>query len=592
MNILYVTSEAAPFCKTGGLADVAGSLPLALAAEGADVSVVLPLYQSVKAKFADKLEFVCYDYVDLGWRNCYCGLFMTKQDGVTWYFIDNEQYFNRPTLYGHIDDGERFGFFSRAVVRMLDHLASWPDVIHCNDWQSALVPVYLEDLSVREEKYHGIATSLSIHNIEYQGKYNAYSMGELFGLDQGWATDGTMIMDGCVNLLKGAILTAGALNAVSPTYAKELMDPYFAHGLDSVLQKNAHKMRGILNGIDLVRYNPATDGLIAATFSKDDLAGKAACKQALQDMMGLPQEPNIPVVGLVSRLVSHKGLDLMCQQIAAMMELPMQLVVLGKGDEVYEEFFRWAQTEYPGRIAVRLDYNEALSSAIYAGSDLYVMPSKSEPCGLSQMIAMRYGTVPVVRETGGLKDSVQPYDHIQDSGNGFSFAGYTGAELVDALRRAVYLYKDFPEEFAKLRGRAMESDFSWNSSAKAYLAMYEEISGKNLVKEVAIEGEDVVQLEVIVTETITSQEIPATEPESVPIAEVAPAPKKRAPRKKTVPKTPAKEEVLVEEAPKKRGRPKKVAVVAPVEAPVAESAPAPKKRAPRKKAAPKKATEE
>lgn len=559
MNILYTTSEAAPFCKTGGLADVAGSLPIALAAEGADVSVILPLYQSVKAKYGEKLQFVCYDYVSLGWRNCYCGLFTIKQDGVTWYFIDNEQYFDRPTLYGHIDDGERFGFFSRAVVEMLAHLHVWPDVIHCNDWQSALVPVYLSDMGVREEKYRTIATSLSIHNIEYQGKYNAYSMGELFGLDSGWAKDGTMIMDGCVNLLKGAILTAGALNAVSPTYAQELMDPYFAHGLDSVLQQNGHKMRGILNGIDLVRYNPATDGLIAYNYSKEDLMGKAVCKQALQDMMGLPQEPNIPIVGLVSRLVSHKGLDLICQQIKAIMELPMQLVVLGKGDESYEDFFRWAQIEYPGRIAVRLDYNEALSSAIYAGSDLYIMPSKSEPCGLSQMIAMRYGTVPVVRETGGLKDSVQPYDHTCDGGNGFTFAGYTGAELVDAMRRAVYLYKDFPEEFAKLRMRAMDSDFSWNSSAKAYLAMYEEIISKISVKKVAFDTEVVVQSTV---EVIDSAPVAVVE-EVAPVVE-APV-----------------------EAPKKRGRPKKAAA-APAEekAPVAKKPAAPRKKKPAVKAEP------
>ena len=310
MKILYAASEAVPFCKTGGLADVAGSLPAALAAQGADVAVVLPLYQKVKEKFSDQLHFECYDYVDLAWRHSYCGLFSMERDGVTWYFLDNEQYFRRPELYGYMDDGERFGFFSRAVVRMLPHLRFWPEVIHCNDWQTALVPIYLKDDSVREERFRSIRTVLSIHNIEYQGRYGRQTLGDLFGLDHGWADDGTILMDGDVNLLKGAILCADAVNAVSPTYANELKMPYFAHRLDGIMRRCGYKLSGVLNGIDVKRYDPAADPHIAVNYSAADMAGKQADKAELQKLMGLRQEPYVPIVGIVSRLVSHKGLDL------------------------------------------------------------------------------------------------------------------------------------------------------------------------------------------------------------------------------------------------------------------------------------------
>lgn len=403
MKILYATSEAVPFCKTGGLADVAGSLPPALAAEGAEVAVVLPLYQTVREKFGSQLKFECYDFVDLAWRHSYCGLFSLEKDGVTWYFLDNEQYFNRPDLYGYMDDGERFGYFSRAVVRMLDHLKFWPEVIHCNDWQTALVPIYLKDDGVREERFRSIKTTLTIHNIEYQGRYGLETLGNLFGLDQGWANDGTIMMDGDVNLLKGAILCADAVNAVSPSYANELKTAYFAHRLEGIMRQCDYKLSGVLNGIDMKLYDPSADGLITARYSAEDLSGKAQDKEALQRMMGLREEADTPVLAIVSRLVSHKGLDLICEVLHDIMELPVQLVILGKGDQRYEEFFYWAAQQYPGRMAVRLDYNEALSMAIYAGADLFLMPSKSEPCGLSQMIAMRYGTVPIVRETGGLR---------------------------------------------------------------------------------------------------------------------------------------------------------------------------------------------
>ena len=483
MKILYATSEAVPFIKTGGLADVAGSLPPALAEEGAEVAVILPLYQKVKEKFGDQLNFVCYDFVDLAWRHSYCGLFSMEKDGVTWYFVDNEQYFARPNLYGYDDDGERFGFFSRAVIQMLPRMKFWPDVIHCNDWQTALIPIYLKDDGVREEKYRGIRTALTIHNIEYQGRYGAQTLGDLFGLDQGWANDGTIMMDGDVNLIKGAILCADAINAVSPTYANELKLAYFAHRLENIMRQCEYKLTGVLNGIDMKLYDPKNDDRITAKYSIEDMSGKAADKAALQRMMGLREDPNTPVMAIVSRLVSHKGLDLICEVLHDMMELPMQLVILGKGDQKYEEFFSWAAQQYHGRMAVCLDYNEALSMAIYSGADLFLMPSKSEPCGLSQMIAMRYGTVPIVRETGGLKDTVHAYEAWRDSGNGFSFANYASSDMLHVIREAVELYKENPAAFARLRERAMSGDFSWAKSAKDYLRMYAHITGQVFVAE-------------------------------------------------------------------------------------------------------------
>ena len=481
MKILYATSEAVPFCKTGGLADVAGSLPPALAAEGAEIAVVLPLYQRVKERFGDQLKFECYDYVDLAWRHSYCGLFSLEREGVTWYFLDNEQYFRRPELYGYMDDGERFGFFSRAVVRMLGHFKFWPDVIHCNDWQTALVPIYLKDDGVREDRFRSIKTTLTIHNIEYQGRYGKETLGDLFGLDHGWADDGTILMDGDVNLLKGAILCADAVNAVSPTYANELKMSYFAHRLENVMRQCGYKLSGVLNGIDLKRYDPATDSHITANYSKDDMAGKSADKAALQRMMGLREEPYTPIVAIVSRLVSHKGLDLICEVLHDMMELPLQLVVLGKGDRKYEDFFGWAAQQYPGRMAVRLDYNEDLSMAIYAGADLFLMPSKSEPCGLSQMIAMRYGTVPIVRETGGLKDTVQPFNPVTGEGVGFTFYSYNAHDMLDAITRATTTYREDKKSWRKIIGNGMRGDYSWQHSAKKYMELYNKLAPEQAV---------------------------------------------------------------------------------------------------------------
>ena len=548
MKILYTASEAVPFCKTGGLADVAGSLPEALAAQGAEVAVVLPLYQKVRERFGSQLTFECYDYVDLAWRHSYCGLFSLEKDGVTWYFLDNEQYFNRPELYGYMDDGERFGFFSRAVVRMLPHFRFWPDVLHCNDWQTALVPIYLKDDGVREERFRSIRTVLSIHNIEYQGRYGRQTLGDLFGLDHGWADDGTILMDGDVNLLKGAILCADAVNAVSPTYANELKMPYFAHRLDGIMRRCGYKLSGVLNGIDVKRYDPATDSHIAANYTAEDMAGKQADKAELQKLMGLRQEPYVPIVGIVSRLVSHKGLDLVCEVLHDMMELPLQLVILGKGDRKYEEFFQWAANQYPGRMAVRLDYNEELSMAIYAGADLFLMPSRSEPCGLSQMIAMRYGTVPIVRETGGLKDTVTPYEAWRDAGNGFTFANYASSDMLYVIREAVYLYKDYPDAFARLRARAMACDFSWARSAGEYLHIYSAVTGQPWPP---------------AEEPAPANEAAPTE-ETVPAEETAPAAE-----------PPAAEEAAPEEAsPAQAPAEVPAEAAAPAQAPAREPAPA------------------
>ena len=601
MKILYATSEAVPFCKTGGLADVAGSLPPALAEQGAEVAVVLPLYQRVKERFGSQLKFECYDYVNLAWRHSYCGLFSLEKDGVTWYFLDNEQYFLRPDLYGYIDDGERFGFFSRAIVRMLPHFKFWPDVINCNDWQTALVPIYLKDDGVREDRFRSIKTTLTIHNIEYQGRFGMQTLGDLFGLDYGWAEDGTIIMDRDVNLMKGAILCADAVNAVSPTYANELKMSYFAHRLENIMRRCEYKLSGVLNGIDMKLYDPATDQRITTNYSVDDLAGKDADKAELQRMMGLREEPHVPIVAIVSRLVSHKGLDLICEVRHDMMELPMQLVILGKGDRKYEEFFHWAAQQYHGRMAVRLHYNEALSMAIYAGADLFLMPSKSEPCGLSQMIAMRYGTVPIVRETGGLKDTVQPYEAWRDAGNGFTFANYSSSDMLHVIREAVYLYKDYPDAFSRLRKRAMKCDFSWARSAKEYLRIYANVTGQpwppveHEKEEPAVEEPAPVVEEPapVVEEPAPAAEEPAPVVEEPASAAEEPAPAVEEPTPAAEESAPAAEEPIpaAEEKPAKKTSTKKTAKKSAKKAEKSEKpAEKPDKKATVKKTAAKKET--
>ena len=475
MRVLFAASEAVPFCKTGGLADVAGSLPQALAKSGDQVSVVLPLYKKVAENWKSQMEFVCHIDVPLGWRRIYAGLFRLERDGVTWFFVDNEQYFKRDGLYGHYDDGERFGFFSRAVVALLPAMGPLPQVIHCNDWQTALIPIYLKDEYDRWPETRGIKTVFTIHNIEYQGRYGPETLEDLFGLAPGWMKDGTLAFSGDVNLLKGALMVSDAITAVSPTYAQELRDPFYAHGMEGALNLNAWKLHGVLNGIDMQRYDPATDPQLENHYSVKRMEGKARCKEELQKRMHLEVKADVPIIAIVSRLVSHKGLDLVCSVFEEIMSLNCQFVVLGSGDYSYEQFFESKLPYYQGRMSLYRGYNEGLATAIYAGADLLLMPSKSEPCGLAQMIAMRYGTVPIVRETGGLKDTVHPYEAWCGSGNGFTFANYNAADMAYVIRQAVDLYHNNRDAFKQLQYQGMTTDFSWDKSAEEYNRIYQMI---------------------------------------------------------------------------------------------------------------------
>ena len=476
MNILYVTGEAAPFCKTGGLADVSGSLPVALAARGQHVAGILPLYDTLSRQWRHQMTFRRYIYVDLAWRHEYCGLFSLKHRGVTWYFVDNEHYFARGRLYGERDDGERFGFFSRAVMELLPLLDEMPDVIHCNDWQTALVPVYRQDLAGRWDALSGIRTVFTIHNIEYQGKFGPETVDDLFGLHRGWYEGGTLQMDGCLNLMKGAMLCADAVTTVSPTYARQLHLSAYAEGMESVVQRCGEKFSGIVNGIDISVFDPATDPVLPAHYSVKNSRGKASCKKALQEELGLQVQSDVPLISVVSRLVGHKGIDLICESLDTIMQTGCQLVVQGSGEKQYEDFFRYAENRYKGRLCAYIGYNEDLAHRIYAGSDLFLMPSRSEPCGLSQMIAMRYGAVPIVRQTGGLADTVRSCQAGQEDGNGFVFADYSAFDMQYVISQAVDLYRSDLHGFRRVQKRGMTDDFSWNVSAGAYERLYENIT--------------------------------------------------------------------------------------------------------------------
>lgn len=472
MNILYVTGEAAPFCKTGGLADVSGSLPVSLAARGHRVAVILPLYDTISRQWRSQMTFRRHIYVDLSWRHEYCGLFSLEYRGVTWYFVDNEHYFARGRLYGEGDDGERFGFFSRAVLDLLPLLDDMPQVLHCNDWQTALVPVYRQDLTGRWDALRSIRTVFTIHNIEYQGKFGPETVDDLFGLDRGWYQGGTLQMDGCVNLMKGAMLCADAVTTVSPTYARQLCQRAYAQGMESVVQACGEKFSGILNGIDTTVFDPAADPALPAHYTVRNLRGKASCKKALQQELGLQVQSDAPIIAIVSRLVGHKGIDLICESLDNIMHTGCQLVLQGSGEEQYESFFRYAENRYKGRLCAYIGYNEALAHRIYAGSDLFLMPSRSEPCGLSQMIAMRYGAVPIVRQTGGLADTVRSCQMGQEDGNGFVFANYSAFDMQYVISQAVELYRGDLHGFRRVQKRGMTDDFSWNVSAGAYEELY------------------------------------------------------------------------------------------------------------------------
>ncbi len=478
MNILFASSEVAPFIKTGGLADVAGSLPQALARMGHDVRVILPLYERVGQEWRDQMTYLQNYNVHLAWRTPYCGLFELQKDGVTYYFIDNEYYFKRWDVYGHFDDAERYAFFSRAVIETPGHVGFWPDVIHCNDWQTALVPIYLLEERTRVPELQNAKSVFTIHNIEYQGRYGRDLLVDLFGLSNSYFNEGMLAYYGDINLMKGAIYASDYVTTVSPTYAEELRYDFYAHGLAGVVAGNAHKIRGILNGIDVERYDPSHDSRLVKTFTAKQLKGKKDCKAALQEMAGLEQDPNAPVIGCVSRLVGHKGFDLVVDAIHDIMCTGAQMVVLGTGEWRYEEAFRNAAWQYPGRFSAQIMYSDAFSNAIYSGADLFLMPSVAEPCGLSQMIAMRYGTLPVVRETGGLRDSVQPWNEFTGEGTGFTFANIEKGDMMWVLSQAVDLYRNDPKAWKTLQQNAMTADFSWDHSAGQYAEVYGWVTGK------------------------------------------------------------------------------------------------------------------
>ncbi|MBP5155877.1 MAG: glycogen synthase [Clostridia bacterium] len=471
MKILYVAGEALPFASSGGLGDVIGSLPAALAKAdpGTDVRVVMPLYSAISGELRKKFTFIKAITVKLAWRSQYCGIFSCVHRGVTFYFIDNEYYFARPRLYGEYDDGERFAFFCRSALEILPEIGFFPDILHAHDWHAALSVIYLKQHYARTDaRYAGIKAIMTIHNIQYQGNYGFAILGDVFGL---MPSDYEIVeYDGDINLLKGGIVCADRVTTVSPTYSLEIRSPQFSHGLDGVLDRFYFKLSGILNGIDTDYYNPAKDKEIAERYSWRGTEGKAKCKAALQRELGLP-EKDVPVIAVISRLVGHKGLDLVMLAGEELMKRDLQFVVLGKGEEVYENYFRSLADRYGDKCRALITFDRALSKRIYSAADLFLMPSRSEPCGLAQMIASRYGAVPVIHETGGLYDSIKDFGS-PGGGNGFTFAAYSSYELLYAADRGLKLYHTDREAFEKLRKKVMRVDFSWKKSALEYEALY------------------------------------------------------------------------------------------------------------------------
>ena len=471
MKVLYAASEALPFIASGGLGDVAGSLPQALRKRLVGCRVVMPLYDNIKQELKDTMKFITNISVPVAWRRQYCGIFEARSGGVIYYLLDNQYYFKRDSLYGFYDDAERFAFFSRAILEIIPYIDFKPDIIHCNDWQTALTPVYYSTMYAQRPGYENIKTVFTIHNIQYQGVYGDELIDNVVGIDH--AHKNLVEYDGTVNLMKGAIECANAVTTVSPSYAKEILDPWYSHGLDPILRERSFKLRGILNGIDVINYDPETDKDIFKNYTADNIRGKYTNKRELQKLLGLPEKSDTPVMGMVTRLVSHKGLDL-CKAVLdeLLATTDIQLVVLGSGDYQYEEFFRGLAARYPDKVGLCLGFVPDLARKIYAGADLFLMPSKSEPCGLSQMVALRYGTIPIVRETGGLRDSVR--DSGDNEGNGFVFSSYNAHDMLHAIRRAVEGYQD-KEGWAILVKRAMDSDNSWGKSANDYIKMYKEV---------------------------------------------------------------------------------------------------------------------
>lgn len=475
MQIVFASAECAPFVKTGGLGDVAGSLPAALVRAGAEVIVMVPKYATIKDEYKSQMEHFSDFYVSLGWRNEYCGLEKLESDGVTYMFIDNERYFARDYPYGFFDDGERFAFFSKAITESLQHLPAGfeCDILHCNDWQTALAPVFLREFYQGLPLYDRVKTVFSIHNVAFQGQFSDTVMEDILGVAHIPAAASQLRCDACsINYMLGALRYADAITTVSPTYANEIQTPEFGEGLDGVLRERSYALQGILNGIDVAGFDPATDKRIAANYTVEDRSGKAVCKAKLQEELGLEVRDDRPLMVMVTRLTRQKGMDLVMYALDRILAGGVQVAVLGTGDRDYEDGLRYFQDKYPGTMAARIEFDPALSQRMYAAADMFLMPSKFEPCGLSQIIAMRYGTLPIVRETGGLKDTVIPYNEFTGEGTGFSFTNFNGDEMGDAVFRAARLFWDNRDAWNQLVTQAMSQDFSWTRSADKYLDLY------------------------------------------------------------------------------------------------------------------------
>lgn len=549
MQIVFASAECAPFVKTGGLGDVAGSLPAALVRAGAEVIVMVPKYATIKDEYKAQMEHFSDFYVSLGWRNEYCGLEKLEHDGVTYMFIDNERYFARDYPYGFFDDGERFAFFSKAITESLQHLPAGfeCDILHCNDWQTALAPVFLREFYQGLPLYDRVKTVFSIHNVAFQGQFSDTVMEDILGVAHIPAAASQLRCDACsINYMLGALRYADAITTVSPTYANEIQTPEFGEGLDGVLRERSYALQGILNGIDVAGFDPATDKRIAANYTVEDRSGKAVCKAKLQEELGLEVRDDRPLMVMVTRLTRQKGLDLVMYALDRILAGGVQVSVLGTGDRDYEDGLRYFHDKYPGTMAARIEFDPALSQRMYAAADMFLMPSKFEPCGLSQIIAMRYGTLPIVRETGGLKDTVIPYNEFTGEGTGFSFSNFNGDEMGDAVFRAARLFWDNRDAWNQLVTQAMSQDFSWTRSADKYLDLYffmhPEIERPAAVAEaaaveetVAAEAEPAATVkEPAAAEEPKAEEKPAAEAEVKPAAK--PAAKKTTTRKTTAKK--------------------------------------------------------
>ena len=618
MKILFAASECVPFIKTGGLADVVGALTPVLKAQGADVRVILPLYAAIPQEYVNQMKLECEFEVELCWRRQYCGIKSLEYQGVTFYFVDNQYYFGRSYIYGlGGDEYERFGFFDRAVIDALVHLDFKPDVVHCHDWQTGMIPALLKIQYAQYPFYQDMKTVYTIHNLQYQGVFPIKAVQDTLGLGDSLFTSDKLECYGCANYMKAGLVYADELTTVSPSYADEIQTAFYGERLDGLLRARKDQLVGILNGIDINDYDPAKDPQIYANYDPYHLGGKEICKQELQKELGLEVNPTVPLVGIISRLSNQKGFDLIECVIRELMATGIQLVVLGMGEAKYTNLFSWAESEYPGRLATRFAMNHQLAHRIYAGSDMFLMPSQFEPCGLSQMIAMRYGSVPIARETGGLRDTVLSYNKFTDEGNGFTFFNYNAHDMLHTVRRAVHYYNNNRDVWYRLIVRGMTGDYSWYSSAGKYMALYEEMTKPATDFTLAQPAETENPKEAPAqsaprAETEASAEVGET-PKKAPAkraprkkaeakAEEAPAKPKRAPRKKAEPKAEVKAEVKEEpkaeakaeeapakpkRAPRKKAEPKTEVKTEVKEEPKAEEAPAKPKRTPRKKAAPK-----